>query len=239
MLIHRSYLEQLLQDSEELHDRKRRHKETRSNKPEQISDSMSTADPAEENADSIVQSHLIGDKPWFQSHDASLLPLYISEATCTAFATRLCQSLKRTNTPTLHLPRSRYTDESTLTSLLHTDRHWPSLVCAQLLVKTALGHIMSSFHFVLKKDTMDLLHSVYQSRDFENQNIKCKFFALFAIGQVYSTPYGSFDASHVPGLDYFAKALSLIQVIPERPNMVHIESLLLLVCTFLSAFFRC
>ncbi|KAJ5985323.1 hypothetical protein N7522_012519 [Penicillium canescens] len=97
---------------------------------------------------------------------------------------------------------------------------------------------MSTFHFVLKKDTMDMLHSVYQSQDFENPSIKCKFFALFALGQVYSTPYGSSDAPYVPGSDYFAKALSLIQVIPERPNMVHIESLLLLAffCQFLNRF---
>jgi hypothetical protein len=227
--MYHSYLEQLLKDSEELHDRKRRLKETRPNRSEQISDFQQSPDTIEENAGSMAQTDLIGDKPWFQSHDASLLPLYISEATCTAFATRLCQSLKRTNTPTLHLPRSRYTDESTITSLLHADIQWPSLVCAQLLVKTALGHIMSTFHFVLKKDTMDMLYSVYQSQDFENPSIKCKFFALFALGKVHSTPYGSSDAPYVPGSDYFAKALSLIQVIPERPNMVHIESLLLLV----------
>ncbi|KAJ5767100.1 uncharacterized protein N7511_004716 [Penicillium nucicola] len=232
------YLEQLLRDSEELHDRNRNLKEMRLDRSEQTSDSRSSPDTAEENAGSIAQSHLIRNKPWFQSHDASMLPLYISEATCTAFATRLCQFFQNTKTPMPHFPRSHYTDESTITSLLNEWTGWPSLVCAQLLVKTALGHIMSSFHFVLKKDTMDMLQNVYQTQNFENESIKCKFFALFAIGQVYSTVNGSFDEPHVPGLDYFAKALSLVQVIPERPTMIHIESLLLLAffCQFLNRF---
>lgn len=230
-------MEQLLKDSQELHDRRHRLKqESRSNRQEQSSGPQQVyGDTATENSEPLAQSNLLGEKPWFQSNDASVVPLYISEATCAAFATRLCQSLKGTNTPTPHLPRSRYTDESAISSLLRTDVQWPGLVSAQLLVKTALGHIIPSFHLALKKDTLDMLHGVYQRGDFDNPSIKCKYFALFAIAQVFSTPHDLSDTSNVPGLAYFAKAWNLIQIVPERPSMIHIESLLLIVSPFVGS----
>ncbi|KAJ5494314.1 Transcription factor [Penicillium fimorum] len=227
-----SYLEQLLKDSQELHDQRYRlKKESRPNGQEQSSGPQQVhGDTANVNTEPLSQSNLLGEKPWFQSNDASVVPLYISEATCAAFATRLCQSLKGTNMPIPHLPRSRYTDESAISSSLYTDVQWPGL--------TALGHIIPSFHLALKKDTLDMLHGVYQRGDFDNPSIKCKYFALFAIAQVFSTPHDLSDTSSVPGLAYFAKAWSLIQVVPERPNMIHIESLLLLAffCQFLNRF---
>jgi hypothetical protein len=233
-----SYLEQLLKDSEELHDQRRRLKHgSHLSRQEHIPDMQHFSDDiatdneiAIGNDDTRIQGNLLGERPWFQLHDASLHPLYISEATCTAFATRICQCLKKTNTPTLYLPKTKYTDESTLSSLLHSDVQWPSLVSAQLMVKTAFGHIIPCFHLALKKDSMDMLHCVYQIGDFDNPSIKCKYFAFFAIAQVYSTPHDISNASNVPGSAYFAQALSLIQILPERPSMIHIESLLLIVC---------
>ncbi|CAI7568297.1 unnamed protein product [Penicillium bialowiezense] len=229
-----SYLEQLLRDSEELHARRYRSKQDpRPSHQEPIPNVATT-----ENDEPRIQGNLLGNKPWFQVHDASVLPLYISEATCTAFATRLCQCLTKTNTPTLYLPKTRYTDEATLSSLLDTDMQWPNLVCAQLLVKTALGHIIPCFHLALKKDSMDMLHGVYQRGDFDDPSIKCKYFALFALAQAFSTPHDSSNQPYVPGTAYFARALSLIQIIPERPSMIHIESLLLIAyfCQFLNRF---
>ncbi|OQE05338.1 hypothetical protein PENVUL_c025G07070 [Penicillium vulpinum] len=201
------YFEQLLKDSQELHDQRRRLKQEscsnrqgQSSGPQQVNQDIATA-----NTEPLLQSNILGEKPWFQSNDASVVPLYISEATCAAFATHV---------------------------------QWPSLVSAQLLVKTALGHIIPSFHLALKKDTLDMLHGVYQRGDFDNPTIQCKYFALFAIAQVFSTPHDLSDTSSVPGLAYFAKAWSLIQIIPERPSMIHIESLLLIAffCQFLNRF---
>ncbi|CAG8127802.1 unnamed protein product [Penicillium olsonii] len=228
-----SYLEQLLRDSEELH--KQRHG---SKQEPQLQQEPIAHDRAVVNDEPKIQGNLLGDKPWFQVHDAPVLPLYISEATCTAFATRLCQCLTKTNTPTLYLPKTRYTDEATLSALLHSDTPWPNLVSAQLMVKTALGHIIPCFHLALKRDSVDMLHGVYQRGDFDNPSIKCKYFALFALSQAVSTPRDASNQSHVPGSAYFARALSLIQIIPERPSMIHIESLLLIAyfCQFLNRF---
>ncbi|KAJ5561953.1 hypothetical protein N7535_003585 [Penicillium sp. DV-2018c] len=234
-----NYLEQLLKDSQELHDRRRYLKQdNHSKRDEQGVESQVCGNASNLPTESPVQDILLNDRPWFQSNDAPIIPLYISEATCTAFATRLCQCLKASDTPTPHLPRSRYIDDSVIVSLLDGDVQWPSHVSAQLMVKTALGHVIPSFHLALKKDTVDMLYTVYQRGDFGNPSIKCKYFALFAIAQVYSTPYSLSDTSDIPGLAYFAKALSLIQVIPERPSMIHIESLLLIAyyCQFVNRF---
>ncbi|KAJ5194507.1 fungal-specific transcription factor domain-containing protein, partial [Penicillium cinerascens] len=114
--------------------------------------------------------------------------------------------------PTDHLPQWRYTDESTLASLPDEDVQWPSLAHSQLLVKTALGHIKPGFPM----------------GDFDKSTLKCKYFALFAVGHVYSAPHGLSNVSTLPGTSYFARAMTLLQIIPERPSMVHIESLLLL-----------
>ena len=178
--------------------------------------------------------HAIRETPWFQPHDTSVLPVYISEAACISFASRLCQCLRDNDSPTIHLPQWRYTDEATLASLLDENIQWPSLAHAQLLVKTALGHINPGFPMVLKKETLDVLCKIYQKGEFEKSALKCKYFALFAVGHVYSSPHDTSHASTIPGTSYFARAMRLLQIIPERPSMIHIESLLLLVCFTLS-----
>lgn len=175
--------------------------------------------------------NLSENEPWFQTDGPSTL--YINEAACVAFATRVCQYLKPEDSRLpLGIPQRNYTDESTLASLAQVDKHWPTLVCAQLLVKTALGHINPGFHIVLNKEVMDGILHIYQSGRFDHPITKCRYFALFAIGQVFSTPPNSLPI--IPGTDYFAHALRLIHIIPERPSMAHIESLLLLVsCEYL------
>lgn len=214
-----SYLEQLIQDSQALHARQTRISEDADH---QATESSAAFTLQLNDNKSATHDHTAGRPPWFQSHDASALPIYISEAACTAFATRLCQCLKGSDTRTLHLPRGRYTDEATLFSLTRLEMQWPGLAYAKLLVKTALCHINPAFHIVLRKDAMDVLHMIYQERKFDNQSLKCKYFALFAIGQAYSTRHnqsgGSAESECVPGSTYFARALNIMQIIPERPK---------------------
>lgn len=218
-----SYLEQLIQDSEELSGQRARDTE----RAHHTTDDTRTQ-PAEPPVTNFYDQ-AVSETPWFQSQGASVLPIYINEAACTAFATRLCQCLRGTDASTVRIPQCRYTSESTLASMLQVDVQWPSLVHATLLVKTALCHINPSFHLALKGETMKSLQDVYQTADFNNPTLKCKYFALFAIGQVYSTPYNSTNASTVSGSTYFAHAMNVIRFVPERPSLIHIECLLLLV----------
>lgn len=162
------------------------------------------------------------------AYEDSALPIYICETACSAFATRVCQSLKGIDGSTYPL-QWNFVDESTLSSLLEVDTPWPSFAQAQLLLKTVFGQANPAFHLTLKLDTLELLNDVYRKARFNEPAIKCKYFALFALGQVYSAMPDS-TAATVPGTTYFARALSLIQIPPERPNMMHVETILSLVC---------
>lgn len=62
--------------------------------------------------------------------------------------------------------------------------------------------------------------------------IKCKLWALFAIGEVYATRTNP-PGRDFPGMAYFAKASRLLGVLSERPTIDSIETINLLVSFFL------
>jgi hypothetical protein len=80
----------------------------------------------------------------------------------------------------------------------------------------------------LHKPTLDKLEEIYRTASFVCPQNKAKYFALFAFGEAYSVRPGLSPES-VPGTTYFAQALDLNQIIQERPSMMHLETLLLLV----------
>ncbi|KAM3520618.1 hypothetical protein MY4038_009363 [Beauveria bassiana] len=122
-----------------------------------------------------------------------------------------------------------YVDESQLASLLDSAVEWPSLVHARLLLQTVFTNICPAFHLALRKDTYAMLSHVYQRRKFHDAAVKAKYFALFALGKAYSTlPSPDSDGAPAPGSAYFVKALSLVQLAPERPTMMHLETILAL-----------
>lgn len=176
-----------------------------------------------------TQNPVMKERPWFQSHNEPALPIFVSEVACTAFATRLCQWLTGDDASTSHIPRIQYTNELTLNLLSHAETAWPSLSRARLLVNTALGHANPIFHLTLRKRTVDYLDSIYQNATFNDPVLLCKYFALFALGEVCSVPTAQLHDGTAPGTAYYARAVSLIPVLPERPNMAHIEALLTLV----------
>lgn len=81
----------------------------------------------------------------------------------------------------------------------------------------------------MRKSTLDKLEEIYQTQDFDCIANKCKFFALFAFGQAYSVRSEPYPGSRVPGTSYFARAMGLVQILPERTSVTHLETLLLLV----------
>ena len=116
------------------------------------------------------------------------------------------------------------------------DAQWPSLHQARLLVKVALHQIGRLYHLLLYRSTLDKLEEIYATGDFGNTVLQCKFFALFAFGEAYSlrTEPEPFSGSRVPGTAYFARAITLVQVLPEKTSITHLETLLLLVCFILN-----
>lgn len=175
-----------------------------------------------------VHNPLIGDRAWFHQYDPSATPIFIGEAACTAFATRFRRFLTGSNA-TAHIPRTHFVQEHIIATANGADVQWPSLQQARLLVKIALHQIGRLYHLVLRKSTLERLEEIYQMGDFGNTINQCKFFALFAFGEAYSLRSEPASGSRVPGTSYFARAMALVQVLPERTSITHLETLLLLV----------
>ncbi|OOF99212.1 hypothetical protein ASPCADRAFT_163270 [Aspergillus carbonarius ITEM 5010] len=172
-----------------------------------------------------VQNPLLGDRAWFYPYDPSAPPIYMGDAACTAFATRLRQFLTG-NPNTAHVARTQYTPES---SLLQGEAEWPGLAQSRLLVRIAFNQLSRVYHLFLRKSTLEQLESVYRTPSLrDDPSITCKLFALFALGEVYSSRAGSSPTCRVPGTKYYVRAMSLIPILPERPGVIHVESLLLL-----------
>ncbi|OJJ47978.1 hypothetical protein ASPZODRAFT_151389 [Penicilliopsis zonata CBS 506.65] len=174
-----------------------------------------------------VTNPLIGDRAWFHPYDPAAPPIFIGEAACTAFATRFRRFLTGSNT-TPHIRRTQYVSEEALAAANATQVRWPTLQQARLLVRIALHQIGRLYHMLLRKSTLDKLEEIYQTGEFDCPINQGKYFALFAFGEAYTVRSEPGMGSKVPGTSYFARALSLIQILPERTSMVHLETLLLL-----------
>lgn len=176
-----------------------------------------------------IQNPLIGDRAWFHRYDPSSPPIYIGEAACSAFATRFRRFLTGNNT-TPHITRTQWEREETIAAAANeADVQWPTLHHARLLVRIAVHQVGYLYHLMMRKATLDKLDEIYQTGDFDCTANKCKFFALFAFGQAYSIRSEPTTVSRVPGTAYFARAMSLVQILPERTSITHLETLLLLV----------
>ncbi|CAI7612426.1 unnamed protein product [Penicillium glandicola] len=174
-----------------------------------------------------IQNPLIGDRAWFHRYDPSSPPIYIGEAACSAFATRFRRFLSG-NSAMPHIPRTQYEREKTIAAANEADIQWPSLHHARLLVRIAIHQIGHLYHLMMRKSTLDKLEEIYQTQDFDCTTSKCKFFALFAFGQAYSIRSEPNSGSRVPGTSYFARSMGLVQILPERTSVTHLETLLLL-----------
>jgi hypothetical protein len=208
------------------------------NTPEEDQGSGSThpdlSRPAGETPDegnTSVRNPLIGDRAWFHAYDPSAPPIFVGEAACTAFATRFRQFLTGSNA-TAHIRRTQYVKEESIAAANASEIQWPSFQQARLLVKIALQQISCIYHVLLRKSTIDKLEEIYRTEDFGCTVNQCKFFALFAFGEAYSMRSEPSSGSRVPGTSYFARSLSLVQVLPERTSITHLETLLLLVRLF-------
>lgn len=114
-------------------------------------------------------------------------------------------------------------------NLQDTGVQWPSLTQARLLVKIAFNQSDELYHLMLRKSTLEKLEEIYQTGHFNDEALTCKYFALFAFGQVYSSRLEASADCRVPGTAYYARAMSLIPILPERPSITHLECLVLLV----------
>ncbi|KAK4865887.1 hypothetical protein LT330_008980 [Penicillium expansum] len=220
----RCYLDQILAENQRLKERSITSAQVaETNDPSQRRPSR-TADAPDGTG---IQNPLIGDRAWFHRYDPSSPPIYIGEAACSAFATRFRRFLSG-NSAMPHIPRTQWEREETIAAANEADVQWPSLHHARLLVRIAIHQIGHLYHLMTRKSTLDKLEEIYQTQDFDCAANKCKFFALFAFGQAYSIRSEPNSGSRVPGTSYFARSMGLVQILPERTSITHLETLLLL-----------
>ncbi|OJI82559.1 hypothetical protein ASPTUDRAFT_124150 [Aspergillus tubingensis CBS 134.48] len=217
--VQESYLDELLTQNAQLRE------QLRSISTPQSSSATTAEGSIPQESYPPVQNPLHGERAWFYPYDPSAPPIYMGDAACTAFATRLRQFL--TGDPnTAHVARTQYTPES---SLLEGATQWPGLAQARLLVRIAFNQLSRVYHLFLRKSTIEHLESIYRTPSLrDDPAVMCKFFALFALGEVYSSRANSSSTGRVPGTLYYVRAMGLIPILPERPGVIHVESLLLL-----------
>lgn len=154
-------------------------------------------------------------------------PVLIGEASDVAFATRFRQAL--TDAQHNHIPRVNYATDERLLALSDTDCPWPFPSRARLLVNVAVKYVSRVYHIVRKSVILEGLEQTIQNPHSSDALLKSKLWALFAIGEMYSTRTAAAE-TNFPGMAYFARATRILRIISERPRIDAIEIRLLLVC---------
>ncbi|QIX00408.1 hypothetical protein AMS68_005925 [Peltaster fructicola] len=176
-------------------------------------------------ADNADRNPVIGEQPWFVSLKTSDLPIHIGEAADAAFATRLRQTVL--GQPVSHMPRVHYMDDDTLRTLQEQSPQWPSASRLRFLVDVALKTICTRWHVVRRSVVLAKVERFIQQPGSCDWNTRCKLWALLAIGEVFSSRC-AMPATTFPGALYWAKAMSLMSIAPERPHLEVVEIYLLL-----------
>jgi proline utilization trans-activator len=177
-------------------------------------------------AQDTAQNPLLGDRPWFLPVASLEMPIHIDLAADAAFATRFRQNL--TGEGTKHIPRMNFVSDDVILALSDMECPWPAPARARFLVKVALNTICRFYHMVRRSAVLNLLESAILAQGNAERLATSKLFALFALGELYSTKVAPSDGSF-PGLLYFCSARRKVTVPAERPQSDTMEIALLLV----------
>jgi proline utilization trans-activator len=181
---------------------------------------------------------LLAEGPWFFNLNIPHTPILIGETSDAGFATRFRQAIATSSEQKSHIPRTNYPSDERLLTLYDTDCPWPSVVRARLLVRVALKHVSENYHIVRRSETLQGLESTLQNPQLSDSFFKAKLWALFAIGEMYSTRTTSTE-DDFPGMRYFVRATRILRIVSERPRLDAIEIRLLLVSPRLTPSPRC
>lgn len=76
------------------------------------------------------------------------------------------------------------------------------------------------------------IDAVYRGEAVPSTLWLCKFYALMALGEIYTHRRGVGDSNRVPGTNYYARAVKLLQSqqdVYEKPSLLKVEVFTLLV----------
>lgn len=112
----------------------------------------------------------------------------------------------------------------------------PDRIQARLLVEVAIRFIGTDYHLILKKTFFDTLDRTCAGEIPRNPAWMCKFFVLLALGEMYSNRKRRMADQHVPGTDYFLRAVGLLQDLYETPSVEQVEVMVLFVSRYIPRF---
>ncbi|KAL4811618.1 fungal-specific transcription factor domain-containing protein [Aspergillus spinulosporus] len=171
---------------------------------------------------------VLTEASWFVHSDALHTPILVAEASDSAFASRFRQAMAQSRHD--HLPRVNFPSDEQLLAWSEIECPWPTPARARLLVQAALNGLGRCYHIVRRSSTLQELDNVPLGI-----LSKSKLWALFAIGEMYTTRNSGPDKGF-PGIRYFCKATNILRIVSERPSvdMVEIQLLLSVYSLFLN-----
>ncbi|KAL8382334.1 hypothetical protein RB595_006222 [Gaeumannomyces hyphopodioides] len=167
----------------------------------------------------------LDDRPWFFDLNIPNTPILLGEASDAAFATRFRQAVAGGR----HIPRVNYATDEDLLALSDTDCEWPSPSRARFLVDVALRCASRHYHIVRRSKILEGLEQTLANPTRSSDSLlRCKLWALFALGEMYSARSADAAENCFPGIHYFARATRIMRIVSERPRIGAIEIRLLL-----------
>ncbi|KAL2864051.1 Zn(II)2Cys6 transcription factor [Aspergillus lucknowensis] len=164
-------------------------------------------------------------------HERSSEPGFIGEASCAAFSNRLLSCLDDTYTPST-AGLSNYYRLSTRDRLsMPQGAQLPERMHVKLLLNVARRFIGNYHPLFLEVTFMREVDAVYRREMIPSMLWLCKFYALMALGEIYTNRRGIGDNNRVPGTNYYVRAVNLLQEnqdYSEEPSLMLVEVLTLL-----------
>ncbi|KAF4982985.1 hypothetical protein FZEAL_1505 [Fusarium zealandicum] len=164
-------------------------------------------------------------------HERSSEPGFIGEASCAAFSNRLLQCLDDTYIPCTAGLSNYHRLNANNHIQMDQGPEFPERMHVKLLLNVARRFIGNYHPLFLEVTFMKEIDAVYRRELIPTTLWLCKFYALMALGEIYTHRRGVGDNNRVPGTNYYVKAVNLLQENQdyyEEPSLMQVEVLTLL-----------
>lgn len=167
------------------------------------------------------------EQPFFSSHESA----FVGEASCAAFCNRLLRCFDDTYTPCNAGFSNYHPLNGRLQPMLDPRDAFPERMHAKLLLNVARRFIGNYHPLFLEVTFMQEMDAVYRRELTPSSLWLCKFYALMALGEIYTNRRGAEGSGIVPGTRYYERAVYMFQDhdLHEEPCLMHVEILTLLV----------
>ncbi|KAF2165085.1 hypothetical protein M409DRAFT_67379 [Zasmidium cellare ATCC 36951] len=158
----------------------------------------------------------------------SAQPVFIGEASCTAFGDRLLQCVDSSYSSVTCNTIPDHITHPAFNRLASKDFQLPNRVQATLLVRRAHSFIGNNYHLFEKKSFFDKLDRAYSGEGGTDLLFTCHLFAMLALGELYTHCKTNAADSRIPGTSYFVQAVNLLQDLYEVGSIEQVQILLLI-----------